>query len=135
MLKLFLLITLVLSINLLAQSYSIVCSSKSLHIHKDDIKNIYLKKLTQKDGISIIPINLKYSNALRKYFMQKILRIDAQEWDSYYDELHFIGVRTPLVLESNAAILKFLERFEGVIAYIPSKYVSKQFIEIDKFEF
>lgn len=67
--------------------------------------------------------------------MQNVLHIDSFEWDLYYDEMHFKGINTPLVLPSPQAVIKFLQKVDGAIGYIPTQMVDKRFDEIARFEF
>jgi len=126
---------LLFSLTLMAESWSVVYLSSELHVKGDDLKNIYLKKLTKRNGTNIVVLNLSYSHKARKAFMQNVLHVDFYDWDSYYDEMHFMGIKSPLVLESSEAMIKFLQKVDGSIGYIPTAMMDKKLIEITRFEF
>jgi len=91
--------------------------------------------MRQKEGISIIPLNLTSSHPARKAFMQKILGSDLHSWDLYYDQMYFMGVKSPPVLKSAEAMKMFLSKIEGAVGYVPSKNLAKEYVELARFEF
>ena len=129
------LLALLVAFSLFAQSWSVVYRSQKLHLKKSDLKYIYFKKMRQKNGISITALNLPSSHPARKAFLKQILDSDLHHWDIYYDQMYFMGVKTPPVLNSSEAMIKFLHKIDGAIGYIPSKEVSGSLIELARFEF
>lgn len=117
-----------------ADTWSVVYISKEMKLKKSDIINIYFKRLKQKNGHSIIAVNLHSSHPARLAFMKKILNSNLVAWGNYYDELYFRGIRSPLVLKSEKSILQYLKNIDGVVAYIPSSKVDKNCIVLTKFE-
>ena len=122
------------TLSLFAESWSVVYVSSELGLSTKDLKNIYYKKMRQKKGVSLIALNLPSSHPARKAFLQQILASNLHMWDLYYDEMYFMGVKTPPVLESPEMMVKFLFKIEGAVGYIPSSQVNKKFIELAKFE-
>ena len=127
------LISIVFVISLHAQSWSVVTASKNLHIKENALQNIYLKKMTQSNQYRLIVLNLSSTHTARKVFMQKVLHVNALDWSSYYDEMHFMGIKAPIVVESIASMLTFLHKIEGSVGYVPSSYVDDTLIEITQF--
>ena len=125
----------ILSCTLYAETWSVVYMSKSIKIKKSDIKNIYFKKIKQKNGRQIVPLNLYSSNPARIAFLSKVLNSDLNSWDKYYDEQYFSGIKSPLVLKSKEAMMKFLYEVDGSIGYIPTKKVDANLTELTRFEF
>ncbi len=121
------------SLSLMAESWSVVCTSSSIKLKADDLKSIYFKTMQQKNGVHLVPLNLVYSHKARKMFMQEVLHVSQYDWENYYDEMHFMGIRSPLILDSSKAVKKFLEKIDGAIGYLPSTEVDSTMYEITRF--
>lgn len=128
-------LVLLFSITLVIADYwSVVYISRDMKLKKSDIKNIYFKRLKQKNGYTIIALNLSSSHPARIAFLKQVLNTDLETWSQYYSELYFRGIRSPTVLKSEKSILKYLEKVDGVIAYIPSSKMDNRCIEIMRFK-
>jgi len=126
---------LIFSVTLMAESWSVVYLSRGVKLQKSDIVNIYFKKMKQKEGQSIVALNLDSSNLARKAFLKQVLHSDLQTWDKYYDELYFMGIKSPVVVKSEESMLKFLLKIDRAIGYLPTSKVDKSFTELTRFKF
>ncbi len=88
-------------------------------LNKDQIKQIYLKKLRFIDGVQIIPINYTPRDLLRKEFENKILQIPPKKLKRYWMKKHYQGTRPPLTQSSSKSAILFVKKVDGAIAYIP----------------
>jgi len=129
-----LLLILCLSLSLFAETWSVVYVSADLKLKKSDLLNIYFKKMGQKNGVSIVALNLSASHPARRAFLQQVLGSNLHEWDLYYDQMYFMGVKTPPVLKSPESMLKYLSKVQGAIGYIPKKNLRQEYIELTSFE-
>ncbi len=117
-----------------AESWSVVYCAKGITLHKNELRNIYLKRLRTKQGVNIIALNLPYAHTARKAFMSQVLHVSEWEWSSYYDEMHFMGIKPPQVLRSEQAVTHFVKKVEVAVGYIPTALISDDYIEIARFE-
>jgi len=124
-----------ISFSLYAQTWSVVYASKKITISKSEIKNIYLKRLTQKNGVTIVALNLPSSHPARQSFMKKVLHVSSWDWDNYYDEMHFSGQKAPVVLQSPQSTVQFIHQIDGALGYIPTSLVEEGVTEVTRFEF
>jgi len=124
-----------ISFSLYAETWSVVYASKKITISESEIKNIYLKRLTQKNGVTIVALNLPYSHLARQSFMKKVLHVSNWDWDNYYDEMHFSGQKAPVVLQSPQTTVQFILQIDGAVGYIPTSLVEEDVTEVTRFEF
>jgi len=82
------------------------------------IKEIYLlKQLNWADETPIIVINRKPDSPLRKFFEYK-LAISSTKYALYLKKMHYKDLSLPIIQESKEAVLAFVEKVPGSIAYI-----------------
>ncbi len=90
----------------------------SASLSTKSIKNIYLlKQLTWTDGALIVVINRKSGSMPRKYLEHK-LGISNTKYALYLKKMHYKGMSMPIIQESREAVLAFVEKVPGSIAYI-----------------
>ena len=123
-LKIILSVLLVLPV-LYAGEYAIVSHKSIKHLSKNQIKAIYLKKLTIVDDIKIIPINLDSRNTLREKFSKEFLHISLSKLKTYWIKQHYLGHRPPLSFKSQESLKKFIKQVDGSIGYIELKNIDK----------
>jgi len=92
-------------------------------ISKQELKNIYLKIKTFINGQRVIPVNLPADSPLRKIFQEKVLGMDNEQLNLYWNEMYFHGVEPPIVLSSEEAVKKFVKKVKGAIGYIRKENV------------
>ncbi|WP_456393511.1 hypothetical protein [Persephonella sp.] len=94
-------------------------------ISRQELKNIYLKIKTFVNGHRVIPVNLPPDSPLRKIFQKKVLQMDSEQLNIYWNEMYFHGIEPPLVLSSEEAVKKFVKKVKGAIGYIRRENVDK----------
>ncbi|WP_457623081.1 hypothetical protein [Persephonella sp.] len=99
--------------------------SKIEKISKKDLKKVYLKIKFFVKGQKVIPVNLPPDNKNRQIFQRKILEMDNEQLNLYWNEMYFHGVEPPLVLSSEEAVKKFVKKVKGAIGYIDVKNVDE----------
>jgi ABC-type phosphate transport system substrate-binding protein len=83
------------------------------------IAAIYLLRVTVwSDESQIIPVNREVTSALRAKFTAAVLDQDNASLAAYWNEMHFQGKLPPLVQESEAAMLAFVQKVPGAVGYI-----------------
>ncbi len=114
---------------------SLWCSSINADIyvigHKDlpassitsrDIASIYLLKKKQwPEEVDIKPVNLPPQSETRRLFTEKIFHRPPEKLGSYWNEMLFKGISPPIIQNSEAAVMMFVERVFGAVGYINNK--------------
>lgn len=120
-----LLLPLLLSISLLANDFQIVVNEKFPldELTQEQLKKIYLKKVTYIDGIKIFAINIAANNKLRDEFEAAMIAMSKKSLKSYWNKAHYHGVRPPKSLKSASSVLSYVANIEGAIAYVPKSLV------------
>ena len=117
--------TLFMGFTLNADEYALISNKNIVPLSKNQIKAIYLKKLTIINGQAIIPINLDARDPLRQKFNQNFLHMNFQRLKSYWTQEHYLGRRPPLSLKSQKSVKKFIKNVNGSIGYINMKNIDK----------
>ena len=116
------------SFSVLAKEY-VVIANKKLQIHKvtrEYLKQIYLKKHTYLGEKGLVPVNLAGRSKVRASFEKHVLKMSRNRLKRFWTVEHYKGKRPPLTMQSPNSALKFVEKVEGALAYIPAKMLSKK---------
>lgn len=76
------------------------------------------KQVFWKNGKRIQPVNLPPAHPLRRAFSQCVLGREPDAMEDYWREMYFHGVLPPHVLESEEAIVLFVNSTPGAIGYV-----------------
>lgn len=71
-----------------------------------------------KNGKRIQPVNLPPAHALRRAFSECVLGQEPEALGDYWREMYFHGVLPPHVLESEEAVVLFVNSTPGAIGYV-----------------
>ncbi len=121
-------ILLSISILLYAAESFVVIANKNFplsSLNKEQIKQIYLKRVQFINGIKIIPINYPARDSLRKEFESSILNLSQNRLKRYWMKQHYLGIRAPIIQNSVKSAIIFVKRVNGAIAYIPYSKLPK----------
>jgi len=129
-----LLFALFLAFTLNADEYALISNKDITHLSTNQIKAIYLKKLTMINGQVIIPINLDARDQLRQKFSQNLLHMSFERLKSYWTQEHYLGHRPPLSLKSQESVKKFIKNVDGSIGYINMKNIDKNITILYRWE-
>ncbi len=108
----------ILSLFAQADEYIVVTHSKIKNLTKNQLKALYLKKLSFIDNIKIIPLNLEANNKIRKSFNKHILQMTPSHLKRYWMTQHYLGHRPPHSMTSQESIKLFVKKVDGAIGYI-----------------
>jgi hypothetical protein len=88
-------------------------------LSEDTLQKIYLGKVVEVDGRTVIPVNLAKGNVVRKAFMERILTQDDEKFIAYWTVRRYIGKGTPprefATIEQQ---LQFLRATPGAVGYV-----------------
>jgi len=94
-------------------------SAETLHLIPSKLKLVYLRKqLYWPDGKRIQPVNLQTEHPLRAQFSQIVLGSLPAEQINYWNGLYFNGIRPPYTVNSEEAVLRYLEQTPQAIGYV-----------------
>ena len=89
------------------------------HLTLESISLIFKRKQKYwENGTRIQPVNLPTSNPLRRAFSQSVLGHSPEDLEDYWREMYFHGVLPPHVLESEQAVILFVNSTPGAIGYV-----------------
>jgi hypothetical protein len=108
-----------------ADEYVIISNASVKGLSKEQIKEIYLKRLTFVNGVDMVPINLEHDNILREKFNKKILNMSTKQLKEYWNKQHLLGTRPPISMKSQESIKTFITKVDGSIGYINKKNLDK----------
>ena len=84
-----------------------------------EVSSIYLlKALVWPDGTRVVPVNREATSESRARFTAQVLRQDNAELAGYWSEMHFKGHLPPVILESDQAVIAFVQNIPGAIGYV-----------------
>lgn len=85
----------------------------------DELSSIYLLRTSNwQDGTRIIPVNREAGSNARAAFAMRVLGQPQAKLDAHWNRMHFKGMTPPLILESDNAVLAFVQHASGAIGYV-----------------
>ena len=105
----------------------IVIANKHLHVKnvtREYLKQIYLKQHMYMGNTQLIPVNLQPQSSVRKSFEKHVLKMSRDRLKRFWTIQHYKGKRPPLTMQSPSSALKFVEKIEGALSYIPAQRLS-----------
>jgi len=89
-----------------------------------DVQRIFLLKDTAwKNGAPIIPVNREAASSERLAFSSIVLGVSVRSLSNYWNRMQFKGYMPPVVQESDAAMIAFVQNVPGAVGYITTKDV------------
>ena len=119
------LIILFFSSILLAEEYAVISNQNMKNLSTNQIKAIFLKKLTYVEDLKIIPINLEVRDSIRLNFQKHILHMNFSRLKKYWTKQHYLGHRPPVSMKSQESIKSFVKKVDGSIGYINIKNIDE----------
>jgi len=107
-----------MSTRAISQEYAVIAHKKTPPLSLEQIRAIYLKKLSRIDTLTLVPVNLGAKDPIRKSFEKHILHMSFQRLKSYWSRQHYLGHRPPVSMKSQESALTFVKNIEGALAYI-----------------
>ena len=85
----------------------------------DELSAIYLLRTNNwQDGTRIIPVNREAGSNARAVFSLRVLGQPQAALDAHWNRMNFKGITPPLILESDKAVLVFVQKVSGAIGYV-----------------
>ncbi len=112
-----------ISTHSIAQEYAVIAHKSTPPLSLEQIRAIYLKKLSRIHNTTMVPLNLSAHDPLRQSFEKHILHMSFQRLKSYWSRQHYLGHRPPVSMKSQESVLSFVKNVKGAIAYIDTKHI------------
>jgi hypothetical protein len=91
------------------------------------LENIFLKKtLLNAAGVRWIPVNLSADHPVRRAFAQQLFNKLPENMESYWNAQYYQGIMPPYVVDSEEAMLRFIDSTPGAIGYISPCHLDKR---------
>lgn len=110
--------------NIFAQEYALVSNKLLAKVSVDQVRAIFLKKMTHLNNIHLVPVNLPVSSKIRQSFEKYIVKMSQKRLKSYWIKQHYLGKRPPLRMKSELSAVRFVKNVQGAISYINLKNVN-----------
>lgn len=95
------------------------------------LRDIYLKKtFLDEGGRKIVPVNLPVSHPVREAFSRALFHQDSSALQGYWNQRYFHGIRPPYVLQSQAAVVRFVARTPGAIGYVAPCFLEPDVVPV-----
>ncbi|RUM46148.1 MAG: hypothetical protein DSY46_00800 [Hydrogenimonas sp.] len=101
-----------------ASDYIVIAHETVPNFSLQQIRAIYLKKLTLINDQQAIPINLPADSSIRQAFEKKILQMSQRRLKAYWTKQHYLGHRPPLKMASEKSVILFIKKIDGAIGYL-----------------
>lgn len=98
--------------------YAVVSNQNMPDLSPAQVKDIFLKKLTLIEKLTIVPINLPPKDELRLKFEKKVLEMDFEMLKVYWAKQYKLGVRPPVSMKSQESVESFLKKVDGSLGYM-----------------
>ena len=85
---------------------------------KTELRKILLKEKDFLDGLEAVPVNLPPNDPLRKEVEKRILNMDEEELQLFWNRQYLNGIDPPPVFASQEAVKAFVKKIKGAIGYI-----------------
>ena len=96
------------------------------NLNESEIRKVFLKKKMFIKDKKVIPVNLKNNSQIRQLFQKYILKMDNEEYNLYWNEKYFNGIKPPIVMSSQEAVIKFVKNIDNAIGYVELKKVKNR---------
>lgn len=104
-----------------AETLAVVAAPSDTHasLSLEELKLIFKRKvLVDAAGRRWVPVNLGFSDPLRRAFTQALFEELPEEQEEYWNKQYFHGTIPPEVLASEEAVLRFVALTPGAIGYV-----------------
>lgn len=100
-------------------SLLVVAHADTPALNEDILQKIYLGKVVEVDGRSVIPVNLARGSNLRKHFMEQILAQDDDKFIAYWTVRRYIGKGSPpREFSTVEQQLEYIRSTPGAVGYV-----------------
>jgi len=103
--------------------------NKLIEITKEELRDLYLKKITKIKGITLIPIDNRKSYA---EFCKKIIKKTPKQMRAYWARELYDGTKIPPKIKNDEEIKSDLQKNSYIISYASHKLTGKIIFQISK---
>ncbi len=94
---------------------------------RDSLAGIFLRKsLLWPNRETIRPVNLAASHPLRRLFSLRVMGVEPEELENYWNDQYFQGIFPPYSVASEEAALRFVAESTSAIGYVSACAVDKR---------
>jgi ABC-type phosphate transport system substrate-binding protein len=102
----------------------IVNRERATDLRLEDVASVFLKKRCfWEDGAPIVALNRQPGSVAREIFSRRVLGTDSTRLAAYWNEQYFQGIFPPAILESSAAVKRYVAADRNAIGYIEASEV------------
>lgn len=102
-----------------AEGLVVVAHPDTPALNEGTLQKIYLGKVVEVNGHSIVPVNLNKGNILRMAFMQQVLAQDDDKFTAYWTVRRYIGQGSPpREFATVREELEFVRATPGAVGYL-----------------
>jgi ABC-type phosphate transport system substrate-binding protein len=102
----------------------IVNRERTTNLRLEDVASVFLKKRRfWEDGAPIVALNREPGSPIREIFSRRVLGTDSTRLAAYWNEQYFQGIFPPAMLESSAAVKRYVAADRNAIGYIEASEV------------
>jgi hypothetical protein len=88
-------------------------------LDEEEVRRVFLlRRRFWSNGSRVHPVNLPATAPVREQFSRSILGRSPRDLADYFNDLYFHGTPPPPVLESERAVLLYVERTRGAVGYV-----------------
>jgi len=95
-----------------------------------DVKKIFLREKDFIDATIAFPVNLPPGNPLRKEVESRVLQMNTEDLQLFWNRKYLNGVEPPLVLSSQEAVKAFVKKVPGAIGYVDEDLLKENGVKI-----
>lgn len=95
-------------------------------LSRKDIRKIFLKEKDFIGDYPAVPVNLPPSDPLRRVVEEKVLGMDEEELQLFWNRKYLDGVDPPPVFASQEAIKRFVKKVKGAVGYIDESLLDNE---------
>ena len=88
-------------------------------LDKKALDHIFLRKTTLwANGETIRPVNLSGAHPLRRLFSERVVGLEPEELEDYWNDQYFHGVFPPYAVDSEEAAIRYVSESAAAIGYV-----------------
>jgi ABC-type phosphate transport system substrate-binding protein len=88
-------------------------------LNRETLADVFLRQQTfWANRDPIVPVNLDVSHPLRRSFSERVIRLNPDDLDNYWNDQYFHGIFPPHVLQSEEAVMRYVAETPQAIGYV-----------------
>ena len=96
-------------------------------LDKKALDHIFLRKTTLwANGETIRPVNLSGTHPVRRLFSERVVGLEPEELEDYWNDQYFHGVFPPYAVDSEEAAIRYVSESAAAIGYVSACAVDRR---------